>query len=336
MRWYAGLYWLALGASVASGQTYHVARRTVLGGDGGWDLLALDTAGQRLFVARQNRVMVIDPADGRLLGEIPGFDRAHGIAFAYAAGHGFATSGGDSTVVMFDLTTLAVVARIKVDLDADGILYEPVTKRIFSINGDAQTASAIDPVSGRRIGTVALGAKPEFAVADGEGHLYVNLEDQGAIAELDAAALTVMRRWSLAPCASPTGLALDRAHHILFSGCRSGVMAISNASSGALLTTVPIGAGVDGCRFDSATGLAFASNGDGTLTVVRAVAADRFEVAATVPTEPGARTLELDQRTHRIFTVTAELGPAPLAAPDHPHPRRPVVPGTFALLELDP
>lgn len=318
------------------GQSYHVTKSVTLGGSGGWDYLALDTAANRLFIARQDRVLVLDAASDSLVGEIPGLHGAHGIAFAYDVGHGFATSGRDSTVTMFDLKTLAVLARTRVALDDDAILYDPASRRVFTFNGDSRLSSVLDPGSGQVLGTIDLGAAPEFGVSAGDGKVYVNLEDQGAVAEIDAGAMQVTRRWSIAPCERPTGLAIDPATHRLFSGCRSQVIAISDVVAGKLITVLPIGAGVDACRFDPGTHLAFASNGDGTLTVVREATADTFAIVATVPTRPGARTMELDPRSHRVFTVTADFGPPPDPTPDHPHPRPPVVPGTFALIVLDP
>src|SRR6266571_6286732 len=257
-------------------QSYHVARRYTLGGDGGWDYLALDTVGHRLFIAHQDRVIVVDPDSGKVLGEIAGLNRAHGVAFAYEAGHGFATSGADSTVTMFDLKSLRVLGHTMVPPDDDAVLYDPVTKRIFTFNGDAHSASVLNPASGKWIGTIELGGGPEFGVSAGDGKLYVNLEDKAAVAEIDATAMKVTRQWPLAPCEAPTGLAIDRAHHRLFSGCRNQLMAISDATTGKLVTTVPIGQGVDACRFDAGTGLAFASNGDGTLTVVHEDTPDKF------------------------------------------------------------
>ncbi|HYS22068.1 MAG TPA: hypothetical protein VEO73_13345 [Gemmatimonadales bacterium] len=326
-----------LGASVGAGsaQSYHVVNTYTLGGDGGWDYLALDTVGHRLFIARANRVMVVDPDNGKVLAEIPGLKGAHGVAFAYEAGHGFATSGADSSVVMFDLKTLQVLGRTTAAPDADAILYDPATKRIFTFNGDSHNASVIDVATGQRIGTIELGAGPEFGVSAGDGKLYVNLEDKGAVAEIDAAAMKVTRQWSLTPCQAPTGLAIDRAHHRLFSGCRNQMMAISDATAGKLITTVPIGQGVDACRFDPGTQQAFASNGDGTLTVVHEAAPDTFTVVANVATKRGARTMELDLKTHRVYTATADFGPTPAPTADRPRPRPSLVPGTFALLVLD-
>lgn len=320
----------------AQKSSYQVVATHQLGGDGGWDYIALDTAHNRLFVARSNRLMVVDADKGTLLGEIPGFDRAHGIAFSYATGHGFATSGADSAVTMFDLSTLKVLGQTTVDADDDAILYDPASTHIFTMNGDAHTASVIDATSGKRIGTIPLGGQPEFAVSDGAGKVYVNLEDEGAIVELDPEAMKVTRRWSIAPCESPTGLAIDVAHQRLFSVCRNKIMAVSDATGGKLVATVPIGSGVDAARFDPATGDAFASNGEGSLTVVHESSPDDFQVVQTVSTMSGARTMELDLRSHRLYTVGAKFG----AAPDHPTPanprrRAPMVPGSFTLLVLN-
>lgn len=322
--------------AVAQTASYHVVATYKLGGDGGWDYLALDTAGNRLFIARSDRIMVVDPDKGTVLGEIDGLDRAHGVAFSYGTGHGFATSGADSTVTMFDLATLKVLGHTMVDADDDAVLYDPASTHIFTMNGDANTASVIDAATGKRIGTIPLGGKPEFGVSDGAGRIFINLEDKGAIVELDAKAMKVTRNWSIAPCESPTGLAIDVAHERLFSVCRNKIMAISDAADGKLVTTVPIGSGVDGARFDPATGDAFASNGEGSLTVVHESSPDEFQVVQTVPTMSGARTIELDPRNHRLYTVGAKFGTPP-ARPTTANPRRraPMVPGSFTLLVLD-
>jgi DNA-binding beta-propeller fold protein YncE len=324
-----------LPAQTSTDASYHVARDLKLGGDGRWDYVTVDSVGHRLFIARQIRVMVVDPESGELLGEIPGLNGAHGVALVYSTGHGFATSGRDSSVTMFDLQTLRVLRRTKAADDADAVLYDPASRRVFTFNGDAHSASAIDPVSGRLVGSVPLGGKPEFGVTTGQGRLYVNLEDKAEIAEIDPTEMRVRRRWSLAPCEEPTGLAIDRVHHLLFSGCHNRIMAISDAAAGKLVAQVPIGSGVDAGAFDGSLQLAFASNGDGTLTVVHEDSPTSFRVVATVPTRPGARTMALDERTHRIYTVTAAFGPAPAPTPSEPHPRPSLVPGTFSLLVLD-
>jgi hypothetical protein len=326
---------LTLLAAPLSAQSYHLTHSYVLGGPGGWDYLTLDARSGRLFIGRSDRIMVVDAGTGALVGEIPGLSQAHGVAIA-PNGHGFATSGGDATVVMFDARTLRVLGRATSAPGADAILYEPSTDRIFAFNASAHSATAFDPATGRSLGTVALAGQPEFAVATGDGRLYVNLEDLATVAELDPARLTVRRSWSLAPCTAPTGLAIDDAHHRLFSGCRNQLMAISNAETGRLSTTLPIGAGVDGCRFDPVAGLAFASNGDGTITAIRELTPDSFAVVATIPTRRGARTLELDPSTHRLFTVSAEFGPTPPPTPEQPRPRPPIRAGSFTLMVFEP
>jgi len=316
-------------------QSYHVTHTYTLGGAGGWDYLSLDTVGRRLFVARQDRVMVLDPASGKLLAEIPGLNRAHGVAFDYAGGKGFATSGGDSSVVIFDLKTLRVTGRTMVAPDADAVLFNAATKRIFTFNGDSRSASVIDAASGKNIGTIDLGGGPEFAVSAGDGKLYVNLEDSSAVVEIDAAAMKVLRRWPLAPCESPSGLAIDREHHRLFSGCHNQVMAISDAQAGKVVATVPIGQGVDANRFDPGTQLAFASTGDGNITVVHEDGPDTYTVVGNVATKRGARTMEVDLKSHVVYTVSADFGQPPAPTSDQPRPRPPILPGTFALLVLE-
>jgi len=323
-------------AAQAGKPVYHVTRQIRLGGDGRWDYIVFDTTAHRLFIARQTRVMVVAPEGGRLLGEIPGLDGAHGIALVEGAGHGFATSGRDSSVTMFDLKTLRVLGRIKAAEDADAVLYDPVSKHVLTFNGDAGSSTVIDPVSGKAVGSIALGGKPEFGVSAGDGKVYVNLEDKARVAEIDAIGMRVIRSWSIAPCAEPTGLAIDRAHHRLFSVCRNSLMAISDATAGHTVATVPIGEGVDGAAFDPATRLAFASNGDGSITVVHEDSPATFRVVATVPTRRGARTMALEERTHRIFTVTADFGPTPAATAEEPHPRPSLLPGSFTLLVLAP
>lgn len=325
----------AAGAGGLRAQSYHVTHTYTLGGDGGWDYLSLDTVGHRLFVARQDRIMVIDPASGKVLAEIPGLNRAHGVAFDYADGKGFATSGGDSSVVIFDLKTLQVTGRTIAAPDADAVLFDPATKRIFTFNGDSRSSSVLDAASGKKIGTVDLGGGPEFGVSAGDGKLYVNLEDSSAVDEIDAGTMKVVRRWSLAPCQSPSGLAIDREHHRLFSGCHNQVMAISDAQAGKVVATVPIGQGVDANRFDPGTQLAFASTGDGTITVVHEDGPDTYTVVASVPTKRGARTMEVDLSSHVVYTVTADFGPMPAPTADRPRPRPPILPGTFALLVLE-
>ena len=306
---------------------YHVLATYTIGGTGGWDYVAFDTAGHRLFVARQTRIQVIDPETGKVLGEIPGMSRAHGIAFAYEFGHGFATSGTDSTITMFDLKTLAVLGTAKGQLDADAVLYDPASKRVFSFNGDSKSATAVDAQTGKVIGNIDLGAGPEFGVTAGDGKLYVNLEEDGNIAEIDAQAMKVTRKWELGTCKGATGLAIDRVHHRLFSGCNTKgapIMAISDYTSGKYITSIPIGPGVDAAGFDPGTGYAFASSGaDGTLTVVHEDSPDKFTLAESVKTMLGARTMTVDPKSHKVYVVSAKFTP-----------ERKMVPDNFTLLVL--
>lgn len=337
-----GLIALATPLSVAAAQRvpprgqYHVAQRFQIGGEGGWDYLTVDTAGHRLFVMRSNRVTVVDLASGKVLGELPGLNRGHGVAFDYKTGRGFATSGADSTVVMFDLKTLAERGRTTAAVDADAVLYDPASDRVFTFNGDAGSASVIDPRTGKRTHTIDLGGNPEYGVSDGHGRLYVNIANKSEVAEIDPRAMKVVRRWSIKPCDDPSGLAIDHAHERLFSVCANKVMAISDLRRGAVMATLPIGAGVDAAAYDPATGDVFASNGEGTITVVHEDSPSNFRVAQTIPTMTGARTIALDPTTHRLYTLGAKFGPQPATATkENPRRRPPMIPGSATILVLE-
>jgi YVTN family beta-propeller protein len=312
---------------------YHQIASYTLGGDGGWDYLTLDTAGHRLFVSRGDRVMVIDERSGKLLSEITGLHRTHGIAFDYGARHGFITASGDSSVTMFDLGTLKVLGTVKAGAGADALIFDSGSGHAFSFNGGGNSATVIDGHTGKSIATIPLGGRPEFAASDGTGKVFANLEDSSAMVEIDTKTNRVTRRWPLAPCESPSGLAIDVAHHRLFSGCENEMMAVSDYDAGKVIATVPIGKGVDANRFDPGTGLAFSSNGEGSITVVHEDSPGKFSVVQTVNTARGARTMELDPASHKLFTVTAGFGPAPeQATPENPRRRPPILPNSFVLL----
>jgi YVTN family beta-propeller protein len=312
---------------------YHQIASYTLGGDGGWDYLTLDTAGHRLFVSRGDRVMVIDESSGKLLSEITGLHRTHGIAFDYGARHGFITASGDSSVTMFDLGTLKVLGTVKAGAGADALIFDSGSGHAFSFNGGGNSATVIDGHTGKSIATIPLGGRPEFAAADGKGKVFANLEDSSAMVEIDTKTNRVTRRWPLAPCESPSGLAIDVAHHRLFSGCENEMMAVSDYDAGKVIATVPIGKGVDANRFDPGTGLAFSSNGEGSITVVHEDSPGKFSVVQTVNTARGARTMELDPASHQLFTVTARFGPAPeQATTENPRRRPPILPNSFVLL----
>jgi DNA-binding beta-propeller fold protein YncE len=316
-----------LGQTTAS---YHVTHTYALGGEGGWDYVVPDPSNHRLFIARQNRVTVVDEDSGTLLGEVKDINGAHGTAVAEGTGHGFATEGNGKSVAMFDLKTFQVLGRIPAAEDADAILYDSTSKRVFTLNGDAHSSTVIEPKAGTLITNIELGGKPEYGASAGDGKVYANLVDTAEVVEIDARSAKVTRRWSTAPCKQPVSMAIDTAHHRLFSGCRSGVMAVSDYQAGKVVATVPIGAGVDGAGYDAASGNAFASNADGTLTVIHQDSPDQYKVVDSVPTPQGSRNMGLDPTNHRVFVVSAKFGPVP------PGGRRgPVLPGSFALMVIE-
>jgi hypothetical protein len=275
-------------------------------------------------------MMVVDEDSGKLLGEVTAINGAHGNAVVNGTGHGFATSGNDGAVMMFDLKTFKALGRIPAAEDADAILYDRPSNRVFTLNGDAHSSTVIDPQAGKLIANIPLGGKPEYGVSAGDGKVYANLTDTSEVVEIDAKTAAVMRRWPTAPCKQPVSMAIDTAHHRLFSGCRSGVMAISDYGAGKVVATVPIGAGVDGAGFDAASGDAFASNADGTLTVIHEDSPDQYHVAQTLQTPLGSRNMGLDSTNHRVFVVSAKFGPPAVGKG-----RAPVLPGSFTLMVIE-
>ena len=306
---------------------YHIVQTYKVGGDGSWDYIVPDAPHHRLFIGRQNRVMVVDETNGTLLGEVTGINGAHGTAIVERAGHGFATSGNDSSVVMFDLKTFKVLGRAHAAEDADAIIYDPSSNRVFTFNGDAHSSTVIDPATGTVITNVDLGGKPEYGASAGDGKVYANLTDNGEVVEIDAKAARVTRRWSTAPCKNPVSMAIDVRHERLFSGCRSGVMAISDYRAGKVVATVPIGTGVDGAGYDPTSANAFASNADGTLTVIHQDGPDAYRAVETVKTMPLSRNMGLDPETHTIYIAGASFGE--LQAGQR---RPPVLPGSFVIM----
>lgn len=326
-----------LGVAQAVGTpNYRITHQLALPGDEGWDYLTFEQGGHRLFVAHGSRVVVVDTDKLTVIGEIPDTPGVHGIALAPDLNRGYVSAGRAGTVVVFDLKTLARLKEIKVTGEnPDAILYDPATHRVFTFNGRGRNVTAIDAKTGEVVGTVAVDAKPEFAVSDGKGRVYVNLEDKNSLAELDPQKLAVLAKWPLAGCEEPSGLALDAAHERLFPVCGNKVMAVVDGASGKVLGTAPIGAGVDAAAFDPATGRAFASCGEGVLTVVHGGSAGRPEVVQSATTQRGARTMALDLERHRVFLVTADFGPPPAASAAQPHPRPAIVPGSVRLLVLE-
>lgn len=325
---------LLVTSGLAAAPGYHLSKTYKLGGDGGWDYLTFDNASRRLFISRSTHVMVINADSGQPVGDIPDTPGVHGIALAPEFGRGFVSNGREGTVSVFDLNSLKVLSKIKVGENPDAILYDPASKRVFTFNGKSNDSTAIDADKGTVAGTIKLDGKPEFAVTDEKGEVFVNIEDKSELMALDPNKLEVRARWPLAPCEEPSGLAIDRKQRRLFSGCGNKLMAIVDADSGKLISTLPIGDGVDAAGFDPETGLAFASCGEGVLTVVHEDSADKFSVAENVPTERGARTLAIDPAKHQIFLVTAQFGPPPAPTAGQPHPRPAILPDSFVVLVM--
>ncbi len=329
MRKNACVFILALAALPASAQSWAIAHTYTLGGEGRWDYVVPDPPHQRLFIARADRLMVVSE-DGKLLGEVKGINGAHGTGVDDAAGRGYATSGNDASVVMFDLKTYQTLGRIPAAEDADAVAFDPGTERVFTFNGDAHSSTVIDARQGKLITNIPLGGKPEYGVSAGDGKVYANLTDIAEVVEIDARPAKVVRRWSTAPCKAPVSMAIDTAHHRLFSGCRSGVVAVSDYDAGKVVATLPIGRGVDGAGYDPGSGDAFASAADGTLTVIHEDSPNSYRVVQTIKTPEGSRNMGLDPTTHRVFVVSAKFGPAPAG-----RGRPPVLPGTFALMVIE-
>lgn len=329
---------LSAAAFAAPAAGYQVSHKFVIGGDGGWDYISLDPAGKRLFISRATRVQVMDTADGKLLGEIPDTQGVHGIALAPDLGKGYTSNGREDTVTVFDLKSLKTLTKIKVSgQNPDAILYEPKTHRVFTFNGRSGNSTVIDAVKDAVVATIPLDGRPEFAVADGAGRVYVNIEDKSELSAIDAAQAAVTRTWSLAPCQEPSGLAIDVAHRRLFSGCDNKLMAVSDADAGKVVATAPIGEGVDAGRFDPGTQLVFMSCGEGVLSVIHEDSPDRYTKVEDAPSQKYARTMDIDLATHDAYLVTADVHvtPAPAGATGAAaRPKREVQPGTFTVLVM--
>jgi DNA-binding beta-propeller fold protein YncE len=318
---------------VAAGQDLRVIKTYKLGGEGGWDYLTVDPESHHLFISRSTQVIVIDTESGKPVADIPDTPGVHGIALANDLGRGFTSNGREGTVSIFDLKTFKLISKVQsVGDNPDAILFDPATRRVFTFNGRSHNSTAIDAASGNIVGKIELGGKPEFGVSTGQGELFVNIEDKSELLALDPKDLKVKSRWPLAPCESPSGLAIDKKNRRLFVGCDNKMMAVVNADTGKVITTLPIGDGVDADRFDPDQKLAFASCGEGVLTVVREDSPDKFSVVQNLKTERGARTMELDPKTHKIYLVTAKFGPSPAATAEQPHPRPSILPDTFEVL----
>jgi YVTN family beta-propeller protein len=298
----------SLGISIASPGGFAILKKIPIAGKGSFDYLTVDEGARRLYVSHGTQVEVIDVDLGSVVGSIPKTLGVHGIAIAPELGRGFVSNGESSTVTIFDLKTLKAIADVPTGKKPDAIIYDPASSRVFAFNGESNSATAIDAATGKVAGTVDLGGGPEFAAADGNGFIYNNLEDESMVLKIDSRKLTVEKRWPTAPCASPSSMAIDRANHRLFVGCRSKVMAVMNADTGQIIATLPIGDHVDATAFDPQTKLIFNSNGEGTISVIHQDSPDKYSAVETVKTLPRAKTMALDPKTHQLFLSTAEAG----------------------------
>ena len=319
-------------AALAASSGYHVLKTVTLGGEGGFDYLNMDPATGYLYITRGNHLMVVDAEAGKVLSDITDLAGIHGTAFV--GGKAYISEGGSNKVAVVDGKSFQKLSEIAVGTRPDGIVYDPFTKRIFTFNGGSNDSTAIDAATGSVAGTVALGGKPEAASSDGAGTIFVNIENKNELVAFDAKSLAVKGHYALTGCDSPSGQAMDVAHNRIFSVCDGGVMTVTDSKSGKVVTTVKIGDGPDAARFDSSSQLIFSSNGEsGTMTVVHEDSPDKYTVLDNIPTAKGARTMELDPKSHRLFVVTSDTKPGtPTAA--QPRPRAVPVPGTFRLIVL--
>lgn len=310
---------------------YTLVQKVTLGGEGGWDYFDVDPTTGHIFIPRGEHILVVD-SRGKQLADIDKAHDTHAIVFAPEFKSAFLSAGG--SVDVLDTEKMQVVGRIDLSgKDPDAILYDATTKRVFTFNGGGTNdATAIDISTAKVVGSVLLGGKPEFARTDGDGHIYVNIEDKNQVVAFDSKTLKVLHTWPIAPCKEPSGLAIDVEHKRLFAGCHNQLMAVVDYTNGKVVATVPIGKGVDANRFDPTTGLAFASCGDGTITVAHEDSPDKYTVVQTITTQRGARTMALDTKNHNVYTVTADFEPPPPATPENPHPWPKVIGKTFTLL----
>jgi YVTN family beta-propeller protein len=324
----------ALLSAADNGSPYKVQQTWTIGGDGGWDYLTVDSTARLLYIARGNRVQIVDLRTGKLAAEIPGFKGTHGVTLDSSGKFGYISDGGGNTVSVFDRATRQVTATIEAGTNPDGILFEPKTERVFAFNGRSKNATVIDTHTNKVVATIPLGGKPEFPRADGKGNIFVNIEDTGQISRIDAANAKVTATWSLTGCEEPSGMAIDLAHNRLFSVCGNNKMMVVDAATGKVVATPAIGKGPDAAGFDADHSVAFSSNGEGTLTVLSQKSPDTYEPLQTLTTKPGARTMAVDPATGNVYTVTADFGPRPAVTPENPRPRPAILPNSFTVLVI--
>jgi len=323
-------------SAVAAASGYHVIKRIPIPGDTGWDYVTADSEGRRLYVPHGIEVVVLDLDSGSIIGKITGLKGVHGVAIAREFGRGFISASDPGSVTIFDLKNLAVIGKLRVGDDPNGIIYDSATQRVFTADRGSQRVTAIDAKTGKIAGSIDdLGGRTEHLAADDVGHVFLNLQDVGKLHKLDARSLKVMETWPLAPpCGQPSSMDMDRVHNRVFIGCRSGLFTVVDGTTGRIVATQPIGLGVDALEFDPKAALIYVSTGggDGTLSIFHEESPDQYVQVQNVKTLPGARTMALDQQSGKVFLPVADLGPVPAATAENPQPRAPRIPGTFSVL----
>lgn len=330
-RWLAAFTVCA--ATLVAAGSYHLLKRIPIPGDYGWDYLTADSDGRRLYVSHDKEVVVLDLDSFAIVGKIPGSD-VHGIAVVKDLNRGFISATDPGSVTIFDLKTLAVIGKTTVGEDPNAIFYDRKTKRIFTIDRGSKRVTALDPKTGKVVGTVEnLGGRTEHAVSDDAGHIFLNMQSLGTLLKIDSRTLKVTDTWKLAPCEQPSSMDMDRAHNRVFIGCRSGVMTVVDGATGRIVDMQPIGKGVDATEFDAGTGLIYFSTGaTGEMAVFHGDSPDKYRVVERVKTQMGARTMALDRKTGRVFLSVSDFGPTPAPTAANPRPRPPMLPGTFSVL----
>jgi len=325
----------------ASSINYHLAQTHKFAEAGGgreyFDYITFDGGSGRLYLSHGSEVLVVDATSGKEVGKIGGLKVSHGVAIVPDVGRGFISDGAQGKAIIFDLKTLQKVGEAEAAPDADCIIYDPASKRVFTFNGDGHNASVIDPATGKKIGTVDLGGGPEFAVADGQGMIYNNLEDESEVVAIDSRSLTVKSRWPIAPAGAPAPIAMDREHRRLFvAGREPAMMVVMNADDGKVIQSFAISGGADADVYDPASGLIFVSTREGWVHIFHEDSPDHYSEAGKIKTEFGAKTMAYDPSTKRVFVDTADFSKPPAATKENPHPRPSAIPGTFRLLVYEP
>jgi len=336
-RCIVGCYLGLICATALGEDAYHFVTQIPIGGEGDWDILTIDSAASRLYLSHATKVVVVDLNTNTVTGEIADTPGVHAFVAVPEVQRGFSSNGKESKSSVVDLTTLKTTSKINTGSNPDAVVYEPRHGEVYIFNHTGNSATVINSKTATVSATIPLGGTPEFAAVDqAAGRVYCNIEDKSDVAVIDADKHEVVARWSLSPGEEPTGIALDAAHHRLFAACHNKILVMLDTNTGKVIATVPIGAGVDGCAFDDVTQLAFTSCGDGTTTIAKEETPQKLTVVETLKTEPGARTMALDPKTHRIYLPTAQFQPPPSPSPGASPGRASVVPNTLKLLVYGP